>query len=45
MSERESLLLKEIVENYISYAKPVGSKSLCKNLNVHQPLSEMKWLT
>ena len=30
MSERESLLLKEIVENYISYAKPVGSKSLCK---------------
>lgn len=30
MSDRERLLLKEIVENYISCAKPVGSKSLCK---------------
>ena len=30
MSDRERLLLKEIVENYISFAKPIGSKSLCK---------------
>ena len=30
MSDRERLLLKEIVENYISCAKPIGSKSLCK---------------
>ena len=30
MSDRERLLLKEIVENYISGAKPIGSKSLCK---------------
>lgn len=30
LSDRQQLLLKEIVENYISHAKPVGSKSLCK---------------
>jgi len=30
LSDRQRLLLKEIVENYISHAKPVGSKSLCK---------------
>jgi len=30
LSDRQRQLLKEIVENYISFAKPVGSKSLCK---------------
>lgn len=32
MTERQSKLLKEIVESYIKTAKPVGSKSLCKKL-------------
>ncbi len=32
MSERQTKLLKEIVESYIQTAKPVGSKSLCKKL-------------
>lgn len=32
MNERQSKLLKEIVESYIDTAKPVGSKSLCKKL-------------
>ena len=32
MNERQSKLLKEIVESYIKTAKPVGSKSLCKKL-------------
>lgn len=30
MDERKKRLLKEIVENYIKEAKPIGSKSLCK---------------
>ena len=30
MDERKRCLLKEIVENYIKEAKPIGSKSLCK---------------
>lgn len=30
MNERQKVLLKEIVENYINFAKPIGSKSLCK---------------
>ena len=30
MDERKRRLLKEIVENYIKEAKPIGSKSLCK---------------
>ena len=33
MNERQSKLLKEIVESYIKTAKPVGSKSLCKKLD------------
>lgn len=33
MEERKSILLKEIVENYVKTIKPVGSKSLCKKLN------------
>jgi len=32
MDERKKALLKEIVENYIKLAKPIGSKSLCKKL-------------
>ena len=32
MNDRQSRLLKEIVESYIKTAKPVGSKSLCKKL-------------
>ena len=32
MDKRQRLLLKEIVENYIKKAKPVGSKSLCDKL-------------
>lgn len=32
MSDRQSNLLREIVESYIATAKPVGSKSLCKKL-------------
>ena len=32
MNDRQSRLLKEIVESYIQTAKPVGSKSLCKKL-------------
>lgn len=32
MNERQSKLLKEIVESYIKTAKPIGSKSLCKKL-------------
>ena len=32
MNERQSKILKEIVESYIKTAKPVGSKSLCKKL-------------
>ena len=30
MDERQIKILKEIVENYIKVAKPIGSKSLCK---------------
>ena len=30
MDKRREALLKEIVENYIKSAKPIGSKSLCK---------------
>lgn len=30
VDERKKRLLKEIVENYIKEAKPIGSKSLCK---------------
>lgn len=30
MESRQEALLKEIVENYIKSAKPIGSKSLCK---------------
>ena len=30
VDERKRRLLKEIVENYIKEAKPIGSKSLCK---------------
>ena len=30
ISERQSLLLKLIVEDYIKTAKPIGSKSLCQ---------------
>ena len=33
MEERQKLLLKEIVENYIKTARPVGSKALCEKLN------------
>lgn len=29
MNQRQNELLKEIVENYIKYAKPIGSKFLC----------------
>ncbi|MBR1679360.1 MAG: heat-inducible transcription repressor HrcA [Bacilli bacterium] len=32
MNERQSKLLREIVESYIKTAKPIGSKSLCKKL-------------
>lgn len=32
MNDRQSKLLKEIVESYIKTAKPIGSKSLCKKL-------------
>lgn len=32
LNERQSKLLKEIVESYIKTAKPIGSKSLCKKL-------------
>lgn len=32
MNDRQSMLLKEIVESYIKTAKPIGSKSLCKKL-------------
>ena len=32
MNERQSKILKKIVESYIKTAKPVGSKSLCKKL-------------
>ena len=32
MDERQKELLKEIVESYVKYVKPVGSKSLCKHL-------------
>ena len=32
MDERLKELLKEIVESYVKYVKPVGSKSLCKKL-------------
>lgn len=30
MDKRQKEVLKEIVENYIKYVKPIGSKSLCK---------------
>ena len=30
MDERQQRILKEIVENYIKSAKPIGSKSLCQ---------------
>ncbi len=30
MDNRQKELLKEIVENYIKFVKPIGSKSLCK---------------
>lgn len=33
ISERQSLLLKLIVEDYIKTAKPIGSKSLCEIMN------------
>ena len=33
MDERQKELLKEIVENYIKFVKPIGSKSLCKKFN------------
>ncbi len=33
MGERQSELLKAIVESYIKNVKPVGSKSLCKKFN------------
>ena len=33
MDERKKSLLKEIVENYIKDAKPVGSKQLCDKFN------------
>lgn len=33
ISERQTKLLKLIVEEYIKTARPVGSKSLCKTLN------------
>lgn len=33
MGERQSKLLKAIVESYIKNVKPVGSKSLCKKFN------------
>ena len=33
ISERQSLLLKLIIEDYIKTAKPIGSKSLCEMMN------------
>ena len=33
ISERQSLLLKLIIEDYIKTAKPIGSKSLCEIMN------------
>ena len=34
LTERQSAILKIIVEEYIKRAKPVGSKSICDSLNV-----------
>ena len=34
MDERQKKLLKEIVESYIKYVKPVGSQALCKRFNL-----------
>ena len=34
LTERQSAILKIIVEEYIKVPKPVGSKSICDSLNV-----------
>ena len=34
MDERQERLLKEIVESYIKFVKPVGSKALCKKFKL-----------
>ncbi len=34
MDERQEKLLKEIVESYIKFVKPVGSKALCKKFKL-----------
>ena len=34
MDERQKKSLKEIVESYIKYVKPVGSQALCKRFNL-----------
>ena len=44
LTERQSAILKIIVEEYIKVPKPVGSKSICDSLNLVRQL-EMKWLT
>ena len=49
ISERQSLLLKLIVEDYIKTAKPIGSKSLCEIMNcssatIRNEMSELEEL-
>lgn len=46
LSQRQTELLKMIVESYIKEAKPVGSKSICEALNVSSATvrSEMSFL-
>ncbi len=34
MDERQQRLLREIVESYIKYVRPVGSQALCKKFNL-----------
>ena len=47
ISERQSLLLKLIVEDYIKTAKPIGSKSLweimnCSSATIRNEMSELE---
>jgi hypothetical protein len=46
MDERKLIILKAIIEDYVTSAEPVGSRTIAKKVkwvSVRQPF-EMKWL-